>query len=209
MNTIRKSLMIGLGALCMGTATLAAHAAEPSHDHAVKQDDHAARQKANGNRHAEGMARHMAALHDKLKLSSAQEPAWAAFIAAAKPQTPAERPDRASVAKMTAPERLETWITMSQARLAAQQNALTALKTFYAELTPEQKKIFDDNVPGGRRGGMHGMGGAMAGGMHPMHGMHSGMRSGMRGEVNEGMECDMHEQMHGKASGEQPAKSAK
>lgn len=198
MNTLRKSFVIGMTVFGMATATLGVQAGEARHQHSAKHE-------AGGAKRAEGMAGHLAALHDKLKLSAAQEPAWATFIAAARPPASAERPEAMTVAKMTAPERMEKWITLSQLRLAAQQNNLAALKTFYAELTPEQRKILDANVAGGMHngmnrmhGGMNGMRGGMAGGTHG--GMHSKMK-GMHGEMHSGMkdgeQCDMHEAMHG------------
>lgn len=187
MNTLRKSFVIGMTVFGMAMATLGVQAGEARHQHPEKNE-------ARGAMRAEGMAGHLAALHDKLKLSAAQEPAWAAFIAAAKPPAATERPDAAAITKMTAPERMEKWITLSQLRLAAQQNSLAALKTFYAELTPEQRKILDANVPGGMHSGMNRMHGGMAGGMHSgMHGKMKGMHNGMK----DGENCDMHERMHG------------
>lgn len=187
MNTLRKSFLIGLTVFGMGTAALGVQAGEARHQHPAKQE-------ARGAQRAEGMAGHLAALHDKLKLSAAQEPAWATFIAAAKPPATTERPDAAAISKMTAPERMEKWISLSQLRLAAQQNSLAALKTFYAELTPEQRKILDANVPGGMHSGMNSMHGGMAGGMHS--GMHAKMK-GMHDGMKDGEDCDMHERMHG------------
>lgn len=184
MNTLSKSFMIGLTVLGISTATIAAPVAttvDKGHQ------GHAAMHKADGAKSGERMARHMAVLHDKLKLSAAQEPAWTAFVAAATPPTPAARPDRAAFAKLTAPERLEKWITLSQERIAKQQNILTTLKTLYAGLTPEQKKIFDDNVPGGMHAGKRGMGG-MAG----MRGMHSDMHNEMHNEMHGEMDAGQH-----------------
>lgn len=90
-----------------------------------------------------GMSRHLAQLHDKLKLSAAQEPAWKSFTEAIAPgQTPA-RPDRAAMEKLTAPERMEKMLEQSKERQTRMEGHLAALKTFYAVLTPEQKKIVD------------------------------------------------------------------
>lgn len=154
MNTFGKSLLIGLTVLGMGTATLAAHAEDARQEHGRMHEGH-------GAQFAEHMAKRQALLHDKLKLSAAQEPAWAAFTAAAAPKAHGARPERAAMAKMTAPERMEKWIAMSKERIAAQESRLAALKTFYAVLTPEQQKVFDDSVPGGAHGGRHGHRGMM------------------------------------------------
>lgn len=157
LNPFRKSLLIGLTAFGMATAGIAAHAqnAAPEGRHG-----HMAQQEAGGAKFGERMAKHQAMLHDKLKLSAAQEPAWAAFTAATAPKMPDTRPERAAMEKMTAPERLEEWITLSKQRIAAQESHLAALKTFYAVLTPEQQKIVNDSMPRGGRGhhrGHHGM----------------------------------------------------
>jgi protein CpxP len=99
-----------------------------------------------------GMQKHQAMMHDQLKLSSAQEPAWKSFVAAT---TPAEMGkhwgDRAAMEKMSAPERLEKHLAMSKERDARMQSHLAALKTFYAVLTPEQQKTFDHSSMHGRK----------------------------------------------------------
>lgn len=159
MNTFRKSLLIGLTAFGMATAGIAAHAqnAAPEGRHG-----HMAQQEAGGAKFGERMAKHRAMLHDKLKLSAAQEPAWAAFAAATAPKMPDTRPDRAAMDKMTAPERMEQWIALSKQHIAVRESHLAALKTFYAVLTPEQQKIFDAGMPHGGHG-------------HRGHGRHHGM----------------------------------
>jgi len=52
----------------------------------------------------------------------------------------------------SAPERCEKWIDKSKQHIGLQETRLAALKIFYAVLTPEQQKVFDDNVPGGEHG---------------------------------------------------------
>jgi Spy/CpxP family protein refolding chaperone len=72
---------------------------------------------------------------------------------------PGERPariDRAALQQMSAPERMEARIAMSKERISRQETHLTALKTFYATLTPEQQKVFDDNMRGGEHRGKRG-----------------------------------------------------
>ena len=150
MNTFRKSFLIGLTVLSMGTGTLAlaAHANEdhPASASAGRHEDHAGK-------FAERMAKHQARLHDKLKLTAAQEPAWKTLTAATTKGAMPARMDHAAIANMSAPERLEKWIAASKERITQQESHLADLKTFYAVLTPEQKKIFDDSVPGGQHGG--------------------------------------------------------
>lgn len=154
-----KSLMVGLTALSLGGAALVARADEApaAPATAAGQGD-----MAKGDHHgkfAERMAKHQAKLHDKLKLTAAQEPAWTAFIASAAPHRPdGARPAHQEFAKLSAPERMEKHLAMSKQRISMQENRLASLKTFYATLTPEQKKVFDENIGGGRHGrwGHHG-----------------------------------------------------
>ena len=76
--------------------------------------------------------------------------AWAA-IKPAMPDGP--RPQRGEFAKLTAPERLSKMIEMTKQREAKMEAHLTALTAFYGQLTPEQKKVFDDRAMGGKHGG--------------------------------------------------------
>jgi Spy/CpxP family protein refolding chaperone len=58
---------------------------------------------------------------------------------------------------------MEKRIAMQKQRIGAMESRLAALNTFYAQLTPEQKKLFDEHAQrrGGHRGhrghGDHGM----------------------------------------------------
>lgn len=151
MNTLRKSIIIGMTVIGMGSA-FAAQAQEttaPHHrEYAATKFDPAKR--------AEHFAQRQQKLHDALKLTAAQETAWTTYIAAIKPQTPVGRPDRIDLKALPAPERLEKRIECQKERLAKQEARLAALKTFYAVLTPEQQKTFDQATQHeGRHHGMH------------------------------------------------------
>lgn len=138
MNTLRKSLIIGMTVIGFGSAigAQAQEATTPHHRaYAATKFDPAKR--------AEHIAQRQQKLHDALKLTAAQEPAWNTYIAAIKPQTPAGRTDRISFRELPAPERMEKMLELQKERLAKQENRLAALKTFYAVLTPEQQKTFD------------------------------------------------------------------
>ncbi len=151
MNHIRQTLLVGMLALGAVTAQAQTAAVQPGrHAHAASVEEHQAR-------FAEHLAKRQAALHDALKLSAAQEGAWTAFVNATKPAAHAPR-ERAAFAKLTAPERMEKMIAMQKERSVKMEAHLAALKTFYAQLTPEQKKVFDDTVKKGHRGhrGMRG-----------------------------------------------------
>jgi Spy/CpxP family protein refolding chaperone len=98
--------------------------------------------------------RHLATLHDKLKLTAQQETAWKKFAAQPPMLDKASRPDPAEMAKLHAPQRLEKGIEHMRAMETKMTEHLAALKEFYAVLTPEQQKMFDEQMPrfGERRG---------------------------------------------------------
>ena len=91
-------------------------------------------------------------LHKDLKLTAAQEPAWKAFTENSGPQADWKFPDRDAMDKLTAPERMEKMLEMSKQHQAYMAERLEAMKTFYAVLTPEQKKVFDEHHAGPRNG---------------------------------------------------------
>ena len=103
--------------------------------------------------------KHLATLHDKLKLTAQQEPAWQKF-AAIKPAESANRPDPAEMQKLNAPQRMEKGLEHMKSMEAKMTEHLAALKEFYAVLTPEQQKTFDEQMPkfggNGERGMRHG-----------------------------------------------------
>jgi protein CpxP len=90
---------------------------------------------------------HLATLHDKLKLTAQQEPAWKKFTANNPMADKSLRPDPAEMEKLTAPQRLEKGLEHMKAMEAKMTEHLAALKEFYAVLTPEQQKIFDEETP--------------------------------------------------------------
>lgn len=153
MTLFRKTLyLVGLAAIGFSTAPGLALA-----------DTGCGPMGAGPGKYAERIEKRQAALHDKLKLTAAQEPAWNAFIAASAPKLPAARPDRAALAQLSAPERAEKRHELHKQMLAHQETRLAALKTFYAQLTPEQQKTFDEATRrhhgrAGHHGGGHGRG---------------------------------------------------
>ena len=162
---IKKSLL----ALAMGAAVFAGAAqaqmpanmpgeAHPMH---MQGQDHA---KARGDHFAKRHQQHMEKLKQSLKLSADQTGAWTAFESAMQP--PAfERPDHNAVAKMTTPERLDFMSKMKAQHDAQMQKRLDATRTFYAALTPEQKKTFDQETGKFMQGHGH---------QHGEHGQHPG-----------------------------------
>ncbi|WP_303786225.1 Spy/CpxP family protein refolding chaperone [Azovibrio restrictus] len=92
-------------------------------------------------------------LHKELKLSAAQEPAWRAYTEKSGPPLDWKFPDREAMDKLTAPERMEKMLEMSRQHQARMTERLEAMKAFYAQLTPEQKKVFDAHHAAGPGGG--------------------------------------------------------
>ena len=119
------------------------------------------------------MDKRVAEFKVKLKITPAQEAAWTSFSTALKP---APRPDmagtKAELDKLPTPERLDRMRTLRTQHMAEMNTRMDqraeATKTFYAVLSPEQKKLFDDEFTRASSGrGGHSMGGMMSG-MHPM-----------------------------------------
>lgn len=91
-------------------------------------------------------AQRMATLKEKLKLTPAQESAWTSFTSAQQPPARAAghtRPDRAELAKLTTPQRLDRMQARQAERSAMFAKRAEATRGFYAALTPEQQRTFD------------------------------------------------------------------
>jgi hypothetical protein len=68
------------------------------------------------------------------------------------------RPERASLEKMTTPERLDMMEAMKAQRDAHMQQRADATKAFYTTLSAEQKQVFDQETARMMKGtGMHAM----------------------------------------------------
>ena len=96
----------------------------------------------------------------KLKITPAQEGAWGAWAAAIKPAgARPQRPDRAEFERLSTPERIDRMRAMRATRQAEMDKRFDATKAFYAQLNPEQRKVFDQEsmkMLGGGRGGHEG-----------------------------------------------------
>ena len=109
----------------------------------------------------------MADLKAQLKITPAQEGAWTAYTAAMQPPANAQRRgprmDRAEFNKLTTPQRIDRMEQFAAERQAQMKQRGEAVKAFYAQLTPEQQKLYDDRAMRGGKGkrggpGHHGMG---------------------------------------------------
>jgi Spy/CpxP family protein refolding chaperone len=103
-------------------------------------------------RHAHMKEQHHKQLHDALKLTPEQEPAWAKLMESeqARPALSGGQPE--DWAKLKAPERAEKMLELMKGRQAQMTEHVAALKTFYATLTPAQQATFDEHHAAPRRG---------------------------------------------------------
>ncbi|MFL6707775.1 MAG: Spy/CpxP family protein refolding chaperone [Massilia sp.] len=155
MNSIRKHFITALSVIAVGSTALAAHAQtapmEGRHGAAMTQEQRAAAM-------SEHYAKRQAKLHDALQLTGGQESAWAAYQNAIKPTGDMMHRggDRAAWKTMSAPQRLEKMIAMSEQHTAKMKASVGPLNTFYSVLNPAQKKVFDEQSMGGHHRGGHG-----------------------------------------------------
>ena len=156
MNSMRKHFITALSVIAVGGTAFAAHAQtapmEGRHGAAMTQEQRAAAM-------SEHYAQRQAKLHDALQLTGGQEAAWAAYQNAIKPNGDMRRGgDRAAWKTMSAPQRLEKMIAMSEQHTAKMKASVGPLNTFYSVLNPAQKKVFDEQSMGGHggRGGHRG-----------------------------------------------------
>jgi periplasmic protein CpxP/Spy len=130
---ITTALLVGVSS--MSFAQMGPGTAEPGSQHMAKIHE----------RMAQRHTQHLADLKTQLKLDKDQESAWTTFSQSM--QTPSTRPahpDRATLEKLSTPERLDL-MQKHRAQMDAQmQKHVEATKAFYAVLSADQKKIFDD-----------------------------------------------------------------
>lgn len=85
-------------------------------------------------------------LHDALKLTAGQEPAWRGFLAASGP-SPQQQAQAQATARLAptlpTPRRLALVRSQMEADLAAFDRTAAAVTAFYAQLSPEQQSAFD------------------------------------------------------------------
>jgi protein CpxP len=166
MNKLYKGLLVGAAVIGLGGGAYAAQGDKAPEGKGPDRMSEGGHRKAfDPVKFKEYMAKRQKELHDKLKLTAAQEPAWNTFTASMTPPDMGKRPDRAEWAKLSAPERMEKALARSKERQARMETRLASMKTFYAVLTPEQQKTFNENV------GMHR-------GRHGHHGHHGGQGHG-------------------------------
>lgn len=98
------------------------------------------------------MEAHHKKLHFLLKLTPEQEVAWKKMTDVEPSMGKTEPMKSADWAKLTTPERADRMLERMKAHHARQVEQVAAMKEFYAVLSPEQKKAFDDFHATGMRG---------------------------------------------------------
>lgn len=106
-------------------------------------DEAGYRNEARNSRMAKQHSERLKRLHDTLKLQPEQEAHWQKFQAAL--EVPADRGGRPVTQATDTPSRMEQMKEQHQQSGKVLDAHLEAVKTFYATLTPEQKKIFDEH----------------------------------------------------------------
>lgn len=150
---IATALMAGLTGLALAQNTTAP-ADNARAGRMEKMREHKSEHKGEhkGERHTQRLAE----LKSKLNLQAAQEPAWNTFTQSMQHPARMARPERASLEKMTTPERLDMMQAMKAQRDAHMQQRADATKAFYATLNAEQKQVFDQETARMMKGaGMH------------------------------------------------------
>ena len=139
-------------ALLAGSGILAASSfAMPAGDSAHKDGCGKHGQKSHGN-WQESRAKHLSELKGKLQLTPEQTAAWDAFAGAGENgMAPGmdKQAMRGEFDKLTTPQRLDKMMALSEARRDTMAKRAAAVKAFYAQLTPEQQKVFDAEAKGG------------------------------------------------------------
>lgn len=146
MTTWKKHLLTAIATLAV-LSTSAYVSAQGAAHHAAAGADKTSMMEKMQQKRQEMKAKHQAQMHDKLKITAEQEGAWKAFLDSH--QTEAhQRPsadERKAMEAMNTPARMEKMLEKRRLGLANMQKHVDALKQFYAVLTPEQQKLFDDS----------------------------------------------------------------
>lgn len=135
MKTLQHRLLIAGLTVALGLSAVARAQTPPDRPDPAQMEQRRARMH-------ERMARHLAELKQKLQLAPGQEAAWTTWTATMKP-APHQRPDRAEFEKLTTPERIDRMRALRAERNAEMDRRMDATKSFYAQLSAEQKTVFD------------------------------------------------------------------
>jgi hypothetical protein len=136
------------GAVCLGLTVAGAAVAQdrpaaPAPKAAARADRTAERDQMRADMQRNRQQR----LHDLLQIKPDQEAAFRTYVSTLeqmRAQRAADRkPPAPGAAPLTTPERLDRMTQRLNERQQQQQKVVAATKTFYAALTPDQRKAFD------------------------------------------------------------------
>ena len=148
MNNLKKQLVLSCAALGFSSFALMANAQGQL---GTSCKDQVNKEECRHAKMVKFQAAREAKWHNELKITAAQEPAWKAFADTFHHKGEMnygrhEKFSRADAEKLPAPERLEKKLAMMEKHQAAMQAKLAALKTLYAELTPEQQTLLNKRL---------------------------------------------------------------
>ncbi len=151
MQTLKQRIVLGLAVAALTGAVAIPAFAQRQGDSACSE--HRGGVRFDSERFEQRMEKRQQALHDQLKLSASQEKAWHNYSEAMKSLLP-KREDfkRDDWRSLSAPERSERMLSRAQERVERMRKGNEAMKAFYAALSPEQKKVFDQEAFGGFHG---------------------------------------------------------
>jgi periplasmic protein CpxP/Spy len=132
---------VALGALAHGGSS-----SEGRHDGSGMTSMNPERHARMQERMQDHMAKRAAELKAELKLSPEQESSWSRYLAAMKPPASAQGPRHEDLAGLSTPERLDKMRELRRQRDTEFDRRDAATRSFYAGLSSEQKKVFDDNT---------------------------------------------------------------
>ena len=165
-HLIVAALLASLGLAAMAqTPAGQATGMGPGRPQGIERFDPARMQERMQARRAQRQAR----LKETLQITPVQEGAWSTWTASMQPPANWKRPDRAELARLPTPERIDRMRSLRTERMAMQDKRGEATKVFYATLDPIQKRVFDlETAKRGQQGGREG-GHGSRGGHHRNH----------------------------------------
>lgn len=140
------ALMLGL--ILLGPLATSVEAAPPASDKGSTANDHG----SPWGEHGKHLQERLDQIHKELKLAPGQETDWKIWADAVQQTKKEAHPDFESFKKLSAPDRLQKLIDYGKERQARMEEILSATKSFYGTLSPDQRKTFDDLTPFGERG---------------------------------------------------------
>lgn len=163
LKSVNRLLLVGLiAATGLAATAQTREPAAPATSAAPSEDDGYAGKHMGRHDPAKMQAhgvRRQAELKAKLKITPAQEAAWASFTASMQGSAHGTRPtpeQRAEFDKLNTPERIDKMRVLRTQRMAERSAFMDkrgeAVKTFYTVLDAEQKKVFNSQRMGGGRG---------------------------------------------------------